>query len=250
MSRRPKVRVFPDLTSMSLAAADFIARLAREDATLRGRFAVALSGGSTPKQLYALLSSPPYRESIPWQNVHVFWADERCVPGSHPDSNYKLALDTFLSAVPIAAAAVHRIRGEDGPDTAARAYDEELRAFFGRSGFPKFDLVLLGAGADGHTASLFPGSPAVGEEKRLAVPVHASPRYNRVTLALPVLNSAEHVLFLAAGLDKAGVVHDIIEQGNPKRYPAGLVRPASSMVSWMVDRDAAALLTDTAAEEY
>lgn len=242
----PDVRVFPDLASMSRAAADVIVSLAIRISAELGRFTVVLSGGSTPQHLYSLFGFSPYREAVPWRNVHVFWADERCVPADHPESNYKLAFDAFLSRVPLPAEHIHRIQGEEEPGKAAQAYEEHLRIFFGLSDIPAFDLVLLGAGEDGHTASLFPGSAAVRERKRLALPVYGDPPGpSRVTLTLPVLNHAAQVLFLAAGHAKAGVVHEIIEDGNPKSYPAGLVQPVRGSVTWMLDNEAAAALTSS-----
>lgn len=236
------VRVFPDIASLSRSAADFIVALVRRAVASRGRFSMALSGGSTPKRLYALFASPPHRDAVPWPEVHVFWADERCVPKEDPESNYKLAFDTFLQTVPIPSENIHRIHGEAEPAAAARLYEEDLHSFFGGA-VPVFDLILLGAGEDGHTASLLPGSAAVRETKRLAVPVYAAPpKLNRVTLTLPVLNHGACVLFLAAGRSKAAVVHEIIEDGNPKCYPAGLVRSEHGVV-WMLDREAAGALT-------
>lgn len=234
-----QVRVFQDEESLSRAAVELIAAATRQAVAAKGRCSVALSGGSTPKRLYALLGSLPYREAVPWPQVHVFWADERCVPPDHPESNFKLASDAFLSKVPLPAANIHRIRGEEGPGKAARAYEEDLKTFFG-SGAPAFNLVLLGAGEDGHTASLFPGSPALAERERISLPVFLErPQYDRVTLTLPALNHAAHVVFLAMGRAKSGVVSAILEEENPQRFPAGLVRPLNGDVSWFLDKEAA-----------
>jgi 6-phosphogluconolactonase len=239
---QPAVRVFPDLDSLSRAAADLIVTLAQRASAGPRRFSMALSGGSTPRTLYALLASPPWKESLPWEGTHVFWADERCVSPDDRDSNYRLAFETVLSRVPLPLANIHRIPGEEGPDRAARTYEDELRFFFGGV-VASFDLILLGAGEDGHTASLFPGAPTLAEPARLALPVHLDqPLHSRVTLTLPVLNAADHVLVLAAGRAKAPVVQEIIDNGNRKGYPAGLVRPASGSLLWMLDRDAASLL--------
>ncbi len=238
--RSPSIRVFADPESLGRAAADFILNFSRWVLASRGRFSFALSGGSTPKKLYSLLAASPWRDEFTWSMAHFFWSDERCVPPDHAESNYKLAFDSFLSRVPPPPQNVHRIHGEEGPDKAARVYEEELQRFFGRNSVPAFDLVLLGAGGDGHTASLFPGAPEIQEQKRLALPVHLEPpRLNRVTLSLPVLNNAVQVLFLAAGSSKAGVVRQIIREGNPEGYPAGLVRPVHGSLMWMLDHDAA-----------
>lgn len=234
-----QVRVFQDGESLSRAAAEFIVAAAKQAVAEKGRCAVALSGGSTPKRLYSLLGSQPYRETVPWPQVHVFWSDERCVPPDHIASNFKLASDAFLSKIPLPAANIHRIRGEEGPGKAARSYEEDLKSFFG-SGVPSFDLVLLGAGEDGHTASLFPGSPALEERERISLPVYLErPQYDRVTLTLPVLNHALQVIFLATGRAKSEVVSAILEENNPQRFPAGLVRPQNGAISWFLDREAA-----------
>lgn len=242
-----RVRVFQDLEALSRAAAGFFADLAKRCVASRGRFAVALSGGATPRRLYTLLGASPYCENVEWGRVHVFWADERCVPGDHPESNFKLAVDAFLSRVAFPKENIHRIKGEEGPGRAAQDYERELRSFFGPLPFPVFDLIILGAGEDGHTASLFPGSDALHERTRLALPVSLEPpKLNRVTLTLPVLDRAAEVLFLAAGRAKAGVVHAIVEKGNPMSYPAGLVRTAQGSITWFIDRQAASLLTNRA----
>jgi len=240
-----RVRVFQDLEAMSRAVAELFTTLAKRCIAAQGRFTVALSGGATPRRLYTLLGSTPYRENIEWKHAHVFWADERCVPGDHPENNFKLAVDTFLSRVAMPKENIHRIKGEKGPGHAAQDYEQELRSFFGTASFPVFDLIILGAGEDGHTASLFPGSASLHERTRLAVPVYLEPpKPNRVTLTLPVLNHAAEVLFLASGRAKTGVVHAIIENGNPMRYPAGLVQPVRGSLTWFIDRQAAGLLTD------
>jgi 6-phosphogluconolactonase len=238
-----EVRVFADIEEMSRAAAEQVVSLSR-GAKAFGRFALALSGGSTPVRLYSLLGAPPYRDVIDWSSLHLFWADERCVPPDHPSSNFKLVRDALLSKVALPEGNIHRIIGEAGPERAAREYDEELRAFFGPAPFPVFDLILLGAGEDGHTASLFPGSPALLERTRLAAPVHFdAPKLSRVTLTLPVLTNAAQVIFLVAGREKAAIVHEILEDGNPKLCPAGLVQPARGRVTWMLGRDATRFMT-------
>jgi 6-phosphogluconolactonase len=241
---RPDIRVFPDKESMSRAAAEFLSNRAQRSIGFRGSCSLALSGGSTPVPLYRVLASPAYLDRIPWGKMDIFWADERCVPPDHPESNYKLIFDTLLSIVPVPASKIHRIRGEEGPEHAAQAYEEDLFIFFGRVSLPTFDLVILGAGEDGHTASLFPESVLLHERKRLALPVHLAPyRTDRVTLSLPVLNNATDALILVTGGSKASVVHEIMEDGNPKRYPAGLISPMRGKVTWMLDHDAAQALT-------
>lgn len=241
---RREVRVFKDLDALSLAAAGEVVSLSKEAIALHETFAVALSGGSTPKGLYSLLGQFPYRDEIDWKRVLVFWADERCVPPTHPESNFRLAFDAFLSKVSPPAENIRRIAGEEDPGRAAEQYEQDIRSHFGAVSFPTFDLMILGAGGDGHTASLFPGSDVLREKKRLAAPVYLEPaKRNRVTLTLPVLNHAAKVLFLAAGRAKAGVVHEILENGNPKQYPAGLIEPVRGSVTWMIDQEAAGSLT-------
>lgn len=240
-----RIRVYADLEALSQAAADSFVKLSMEALSSKGGFIVAISGGSTPRRFFSILAESPYEERIPWTSTHIFWADERCVPWGHPDSNYKLAHEALLSKVPIGDENVHRIKGEENSEKAARDYEESLRLFFGTQPLPVFDLIILGAGTDGHTASLFPGSAAVHERKRIAIAIHAeAPKPDRVTLTLPVLNNASRIIFLAAGREKATVLHEIMEDGNPKRYPAGLVQPVHGHVTWLVDRDAASLLSE------
>ena len=242
---KPEVRIFDTLETLSRAAAEVVTSLSERAMASRGRFSVALSGGSTPRRLYTFLASSPWQERIDWSGAHFFWVDERCVPWDHRESNFKLANDTFLSKVPVAAGNIHRICGEEEPECAAQEYEEELRSFFGPSSLPVFDLVILGAGQDGHTASLFPRAAAVRERARLAVPVHLdAPKLSRVTLTLPVLINAMQVLFLVSGREKAGIVHEILEDGNPRLCPAGLVQPARGRVTWMLGRDAAGLIEE------
>ncbi|OGW55274.1 MAG: 6-phosphogluconolactonase, partial [Nitrospirae bacterium RBG_19FT_COMBO_55_12] len=219
--------------------------LARESIASAEKFTVALSGGSTPRRLFSLLGTDPYQESVDWKRAHVFWADERAVPRDHPESNFKLAFDTFLSAVPIPTANIHRIKGEDGPDKAAKEYEDDLRSFFEIQGLPMFDLIILGIGEDGHTASLFSGSSALGETTRLALPVYPERSgTSRVTITLPVLNNAAHILFLASGHAKANIVAGVIGEGKTSgQYPAGLVNPAHGSLEWFIDKDAAAKLS-------
>jgi len=238
-----EIRVFADLEVLSRAAADLFVSLSQSAVASDKKFAVALSGGSTPRRFFSLLASSPCQESIKWSSTHFFWADERCVPKEAPESNYNLAYSMLLSRVPVPRDNIHRIRGEDDPEQAARDYEDRLRTFFGRQPFPVFDLIILGAGADGHTASIFPDTAVVRERTRLAVPVYAdAPKPARVTLTLPVLNSAAQVLFLAAGRAKTAVLHEILEDGNPKRYPAGLVQPVHGRLTWLIDREAASML--------
>ena len=248
----PSIRVLPDGAAVQRAAAEEFT--VRTEAAVRARGAafVALSGGSTPRGLHTLLVDPaePFRARVPWARLHVFWGDERPVPPDHPDSNYRMAHDTLLSHVPIPPAQVHRIAGEDpDPAGAAERYARELREVFaahGRleAGWPRFDLVLLGMGADGHTGSLFSGTDAVREATRLVVaPWVAKLGSHRITLTPPVLNRAAAAVFLVTGGDKAETLAAVLE-GPPKPdvYPSQVIRLRTGAVIWLVDRAAAARL--------
>lgn len=200
---------------------------------------MALAGGSTPKALYELLAVE-YRDALDWNGVHAFFGDERTVPPDHEDSNYRMAREALLSHVPVGS--VHRMRGEMEPREAAALYEKELEEFFG--GPPVLDLVLLGIGEDGHTASLFPDTPALDARDRWAVenPVEKL-NTTRLTLTVPAVDAARKVAFLVAGEGKAEALEEILEgDANPHKYPAKLVRPEAE-VAWMVDRAAARLLT-------
>jgi 6-phosphogluconolactonase len=217
--------------------------LAREAAASRERFSVALSGGSTPGSLYRLLGENPYCSQVPWQQVHLFWSDERCVPPDDPGSNYRLARDLLIDRVPIPADNVHRVQGELEPQAAARAYERDLNDFF-CGPRTRFDLVLLGVGADGHTASLFPGFAALQEKERLAsaVEAHYEGRpASRVTLTLPAINTARHIWFLATGSAKAGIVQAVLE-GPDRDLPAQQIRPTAGVLTWLLDAGAASQL--------
>ena len=229
--------VLPDLKAISQAAAERVATLAQT----RDPFTVALSGGSTPRRLYEMLAAPPFRGRVPWGRVHVFWGDERCVPPDHSDSNYRLAREALLDEIPILAENVHRIWGEMPPDQAAAAYQTELEAVVGVNG--RLDLILLGMGADGHTASLFPGTEALEERERAVVAVYVERLQAwRVTLTLPVINAARQVLFLVTGAAKAEIVQAVLE-GPEGRFPAQQIRPTAGQLTWLVDVAAASRLT-------
>jgi 6-phosphogluconolactonase len=239
-----KLEVFSDHEALSHAAASRFADASRESITSKGTFTVALSGGSTPRGLYLLLGSEYYSRTIDWLHVHIFWADERCVPRDDEQSNFKLALDTFLTAVPIPDENVHGIKGEGLSDDDAKEYEAALREFFGESALPAFDLILLGLGEDGHTASLFPDSPALAEKEHVAVAVHKQPpELDRITLTLPVLNNALRIIFLVSGSAKAHILRGVLEDPETEgKYPAGLVHPTRGSLTWLVDKTAAALL--------
>ena len=223
------------------AARRFVA-LAREAAGSRGRFSVALSGGSTPGKMYRPLAEEPYRDQIPWEDVHLFWGDERCV-SSGEDTNFSLADEALISRVPVPPENVHLVRGDLAPEGAARAYDLEVQDFF-CGPHARFDLILLGLGEDGHTASLFPGSPALAERKRLVTAATAEYQdrpTQRVTLSLAAINSARQVLFLVSGSAKAPIVQAALERTG-EELPAQQVQPVAGRLTWLLDAEAARLM--------
>ena len=248
-----QIQVYADAQELARAAADEFVRLAGEAVKYRGVFTVALAGGSTPKSLYALLAGDAFRSRVPWEKIHFFWGDERHVAPDHADSNYRMAREAMLSKVPVPAENVHRIRSEN-PDArrAAEAYETELREFFtSRSlmanNLPRFDLVLLGMGPDGHTASLFPGTHDVRERERwVAAPWVDKFQTYRVTLTPPVINNAAHILFFVGGEEKAETLRAVLERAEEnERFPSQVVLPTDGTLCWMVDRAAARLLRTT-----
>jgi 6-phosphogluconolactonase len=232
------------------AAAEEFVHAANEAVTQRGRFTVALSGGSTPKNLFTLLATNA-RTSLPWDKMFFFWGDERHVPPEDAESNYRMADEALLSKIPVAAGNIFRVPAEN-PDAAAaaEAYDQTLRKFFSTeaAGVPRFDLVLLGMGPDGHTASLFPATAALQEKSRLVVANWVEKfKTSRITFTLPVLNAARCVLFLVGGMDKAPAVREVLEGNAPgEQYPSKLVQPTDGKLIWMLDKAAASELTRAA----
>ena len=242
-----QVRVASDLDELSREAADEFVKLIQQQAQGSRRFSVALTGGSTPRQLYSLLASEPYRNRIPWGCVHVFWGDERCVPPDYPESNFRMAHDVLLSQVPIPPENIHRIPTEEGdPASVATTYERTVQTFFQlREGaLPEFDLVLLGLGEDGHIASLFPRAAALQETQRLVVATTGGDPYlPRVTLTVPVLNKAKQVMWLVAGKEKAPMVQTVLEGSERANdMPAQMIRPTRGVSLWFVDRAAAQFL--------
>jgi len=232
---------FVDADALGRAAADLFARKAREAVEARGRFSALLAGGDTPRRTYELLAVEPHRGRVPWERVHLFWGDERCVPSDSPHSNAAMVRRALLDHVPVDPEHVHPVQCGRSPEEAAGAYEEELKGFF-LGVPPRFDLVLLGLGADGHTASLLPGSSAVDEKVRwTAVAKRPEEAFSRVTVTLPLLNGAATVLFLVSGAGKARVLRAILEDGGGSAacFPASRVRPVSGDLRWFVD-DAAA----------
>ena len=246
MEGQPVVTLVDDAAALAEAAALAIVDAAGEAVAAGRRFTIVLAGGGTPRATYARLAVPPFAERMPWDRTSVFFGDERCVSPDHPESNYRMANETLLSKVPIPPDHIFRMRGEvENSEEAAAEYGRTLATVFAtpRGGLPRFDLVLLGMGLDGHTASLFPGSPAAKEIFRTVVAVHAAAASipQRLTLTLPPINAAARVMFLVSGAEKAKVVKAILRDG--AMLPAGMVRPTDGALTWMLDRAAAALLS-------
>ncbi|OGK98545.1 MAG: 6-phosphogluconolactonase [Candidatus Rokubacteria bacterium RIFCSPHIGHO2_12_FULL_73_22] len=245
MGAAPNVIVLADPAALAETAAQLVADVAAEAVDARGRFSLVLAGGATPRATYARLAQPPFRDRVAWERTWIFFGDERAVPPEHPESNYRMAFEALLARVPVPPAQVFRIRAEaEDTDAAAAEYARTLGEAFGtrRGTLPRFDLVLLGLGVDGHTASLFPGSPVVREVFRAVAAVHAAAAVipERITLTLPALNAAARVAFLVAGPEKAKVVRAVL--GEQASLPAALVRPEDGALVWLLDRAAAALL--------
>lgn len=238
-----------DLAEISRKAAELFVQISRLAIQHNGRFSVALSGGNTPRALYSLLATDAYRTKIDWSKVHVFWGDERCVPPDDEQSNYRMARETLLLHVPIPQPNIHRIRAEM-PDhnVAAEDYEKQLRSFFQfESDLPRFDLILLGMGPDGHTASLFPGTAALQDTTHLVIANYVEKFGTfRITLTYPVINNAANILFLVSGADKAQVLKEILEGKNqPELYPSQKINPTNGTLRFLVDREAASMLKNT-----
>lgn len=239
---KPEIVVCQDADELRRKAAAQFIEIANGAIGRSGRFAVALSGGSTPKTLYSLLASSAYRDRVDWSRIHLFWGDERCVPPEHPESNFRMAKEALLSKLKIPPQNIHRMAGEKEPSSAASEYERELCKFFElvQGQLPRFDLILLGLGDDGHTASLFPGSSAVNEQERLAVaPYVEKLKAHRLTLTLPVINNAAQVNFLVAGAAKRAIVPRVLDDADTE-LPAARVQPLKGKLTWLITQDAAA----------
>lgn len=239
--------VYPDIETLSQKAADYTVRIAREAIATRGLFSFALSGGSTPGKMYGLLASEPYRSQIDWTVVHFFWSDERCVDPEDAQSNYHLAQEVLLSKLKLRPEQIHRMPAESPDrDQASTEYAEEIRRVLSpnpTSTVPSFDLLQLGMGPEGHTASLFPHQASLVEQDRLVMPVSVpKPPPDRLTFTPPLLQAARSILFLATGADKAEALQAVLEgPGQPEEYPAQLIaRQAKGDVVWMLDPQIAA----------
>jgi len=251
MARRIEVeyRVYEGADALSRAAAEHFLETAQAAVKARGKARIAISGGSTPKRTFALLANPaePFLKAMPWGQIELDWVDERCVPPDHPDSNYRMTCEAMLDKVPLKPEQVFRIEGELEPDAAAARYESTIRAQFRLEGaeVPQFDVLALGMGDDGHTASLFPHTAALHELGRIAVANHVPQQKEswRVTLTRPVIVEAAEVFFLIGGKDKADPLHRVLQGPyDPETLPSQLIQPKSGRLLYLLDKDAAALL--------
>lgn len=248
MSSSATIRILSTPQELFSAAAEEVVKAANEAVAARGRFTIALSGGSTPKSLYNLLATNA-RTVLPWDKMFFFWGDERHVPPTDPESNYRMTEEAMLSKVPVPPGNVFRIQAENpDADAVAAEYEKTLRKFFklDSGAVPHFDLILLGLGPDGHTASLFPGTAALKEKSRLVVANWVEKlKTHRLSLTLPALNAGRCVAFLVSGTDKATVLKTVLEEDAPgEQYPAKLVRPSDGNLIWLMDRAAASGLSN------
>lgn len=237
------LKIFETPEALYRAGAAIFVDLSIREVEKKGVFTAVLSGGSTPEGLYRLLGSPEFRSRVPWPRVHLFWGDERCVSPESEESNYNMAKKAILGDIDIPPENIHRMHGEEDPGKAAGLYEEEILGFFGfeRAGPPAFDLVLLGLGEDGHTLSLFPSTGALKERRRFVIGnyVERIGAY-RLTMTLPVVNSASNIIFLVSGGKKAGILKEVME--GKGAYPAQMINPLTGELTWLVDKKAAALL--------
>jgi len=256
MNRRLRINYYgePDGAALARRAAQYFAEMIEEAVDDHGRARIAISGGSTPQAAFALLADPnqPWRSRMPWENLEIFWVDERTVAPDHAESNYRMTREALLDHVPLAPEQIHRIEGELEPEVAAARYESELRNSFRLEGaeLPRFDLVALGMGDDGHTASLFPHTGAIQELGRLVVANHVPQKDTwRITLTWPVIDHARSVFFMIGGADKAAILNEVfVGPRDPERLPSQLIWPASGILTLILDKASAALLPETNGE--
>jgi 6-phosphogluconolactonase len=244
-----EVRILPDGLAIARRAAEKLVQIAADAVRQKGSFELVLSGGSTPKTLYSLLvNEPALRSQMPWDKMHLFFGDERHVKPDDAQSNYRMAVETLISNSPLKPEQISRIKGEyPEADDAAKEYEQQIRAHFklAEGQFPRFDLVLLGMGSEGHTASLFPGTKALRENRRIVVHNWVGKvLMDRITLTAPAINNAAHIIFMVTGADKAPALTAVLERlYEPEQLPAQLIRPVNGSLLWLVDTAAGALLT-------
>ncbi len=244
MKSKQTIIIESSASDLARKGAEIFSWAAKESIDVRGRFAVAISGGSTPRDMHRLLGKEPFLSDIQWDKTDIFWVDERCVPVNDKTNNYGTAKKDFLNRVPIPNGHIHPMPVAYSPDVGAFLYQEELMNYFKPEGdeFSLFDLISLGIGTDGHTASLFSGQSSLDERKKWVVSVKGGkPNTIRLTMTYPVLNSGRQIVFLASGKEKAGIVKKAL-QGNKPRLPAQLIQPVKGTLLWLLDREAASLL--------
>ncbi|RYG04850.1 MAG: 6-phosphogluconolactonase [Chitinophagaceae bacterium] len=235
-----KLHICEDVNDLSKQTAVWIGAIIKQTLQKQDRFTIALSGGSTPQKLHGLLAAYPFKEEIDWSKVHVFWGDERAVPFEDSRNNAKMAFDTLLDHVTVPMGQIHVMRTDIDPVESAEEYQKVLEKYFSETGFT-FDLVLLGMGDDGHTLSLFPGTPVVHEDKAWTAAYYLAPQeMYRITLTAPIVNRAAHVAFLTAGAGKAPALKEVLEgEYNPDKYPSQVIKPTGEL-HWFIDKAAAA----------
>jgi len=241
-----RIRVSSSTEQAYSDAAQLILDDANRAIAQRGKFTIALSGGSTPKRLFELMASDAWKNKIPWNNIEFFWGDERYVPPTDASSNYRMTREAMLDKVPISGVNVHRVMTEKPDQEAAAEYEKTIRQIVpaGANGVPEFDLILLGLGTNGHMASLFPHQPALHEHRKLVVAEYIDEvKMTRVTMTLPLINSAKSVVFVTLGPDKASVLREVIVgPRDPERLPAQLIQPSPGQLTWLIDAPASAEL--------
>jgi 6-phosphogluconolactonase len=245
VKKEKSVIIEPNTSQMAKKGAEIFSQVAKKSVETSGRFSAAISGGSTPRETHRLLGEEPFLSDIPWDKTDIFWVDERCVPENDPANNFGIAKKDFLDRVPIPEAQVHPMRVEGSPEKGASHYQQELHEYFktGADEFPVFDLIFLGLGTDGHTASLFPGQGSLDEKERLVVAVKGgNPELSRLTMTYPVLNSGRQIVFMVSGRKKAEVVKTVLED-KQRRFPSQGIEPAKGKLIFLIDGEAASLLS-------
>ena len=239
----PEIETYPNKETLANSAAKEFSRHARLAITRHDRFSVALAGGSTPRVLYSLLAGKEYASKLDWARIHIFWGDERCVAPNHEDSNYRMAFEVMLRHLPIPVKQIYRMEGEIEPKKSAKDYENQLQNFFAGKP-PRFDLILLGLGADGHTASLFPGTKALNETNRWVLANYVRKLSTwRLTMTASLINQAANVTFLVSGKGKpAALQRVLVGRYSPEEIPAQIIRPDHGQLRWLMDAEAAALL--------
>ena len=239
------IKISPDEETLIRQSADEITGLINQALAEKDICTFVLSGGSTPKALYSKLASAPYHQAVRWEKVHLFWGDERCVPPDHQQSNYRMVKEALLDHIDLPPENIHRIPGEKPPDIAAQEYEQEVRKFVpDAGGIPRFDITLSGIGDDGHTASLFPGTPVLEEQKKLVASVYVPDLKSwRITLTFPVINNSKAILFLVKGASKAWIIGQVLNrESSGNRYPVQKINPKDGKKIWFLDKEAAAML--------